>query len=442
MSSGRFPGFGRKKLFANALLLVVSFLMLFLIQPVAGSSSGSGVDNRGGLEIFTEDVRAIGSADIEDVHRPELYNMGQFGIPLEFSDAGSMKFAEASEGKGGHPAVIYLDRPLDSALLFTDEFLDDLEADQSIERVRYVKEDQTIELRFEGSEVWVPVQVDALKIETDEIPQFAKQYLVNNVDMIEKAIYLGEVDELDSGLREDSELLAVNNERIALEERPKLENETAWGWFKRVVGIKSYPIISSDVAGEPMEEFVIQVGDPSSVMSVYRRITADETESIVESYETSVTAVSLHMDKEESNFNLDIENLERLPTGVEEPDQSVYEYLEIESKGLDHVERASIEFKVSQEWIQKNDIDDGEVALFKYENGWKELDTSKLLSIGEYIYYEAETPGFSTYAISGDEDDGLPLMWIGVGIVAVIVIIIGALAYFLKGGGSGKASET
>ena len=39
----------------------------------------------------------------------------------------------------------------------------------------------------------------------------------------------------------------------------------------------------------------------------------------------------------------------------------------------------------------------------RYKNGWEKLPTQEISEDDNYIYYEAESPGFSIFAITGQE---------------------------------------
>ena len=62
-------------------------------------------------------------------------------------------------------------------------------------------------------------------------------------------------------------------------------------------------------------------------------------------------------------------------------------------------ETITIEFDVRKEWLEEENIDAENIALHRYTNKWEELPT-KIKQEGEKIItYEAETPGFSYFAI-------------------------------------------
>lgn len=63
-----------------------------------------------------------------------------------------------------------------------------------------------------------------------------------------------------------------------------------------------------------------------------------------------------------------------------------------------------IGFRVSQTWVLDNAIDPYTIKLNRYSGGtWEELATEQTGSDDSYIYFEAKTPGFSPFAITGKQ---------------------------------------
>jgi len=91
-------------------------------------------------------------------------------------------------------------------------------------------------------------------------------------------------------------------------------------------------------------------------------------------------------------------------TVVHEIVGKVYKYIDIDAKNINetHIDKVKIQFEVNKSWINANNIDPDTVALNRYKNGWEKLSTRKTSEDNDYYYYEAETPGFSTFAISGE----------------------------------------
>jgi PGF-pre-PGF domain-containing protein len=92
-------------------------------------------------------------------------------------------------------------------------------------------------------------------------------------------------------------------------------------------------------------------------------------------------------------------------TVVHEIVGKVYKYIDIDAKNINetHIDKVKIQFEVNKSWINDNNIDPDTVALNRYRvNAWERLQTRKTSEDNDYYYYEAETPGFSTFAISGE----------------------------------------
>ena len=63
-----------------------------------------------------------------------------------------------------------------------------------------------------------------------------------------------------------------------------------------------------------------------------------------------------------------------------------------------------IGFRVNRTWVLENSIDTCSISLNRYSGGsWEELTTEQTGSDKDYIYFEAKTPGFSPFAITGKQ---------------------------------------
>lgn len=63
------------------------------------------------------------------------------------------------------------------------------------------------------------------------------------------------------------------------------------------------------------------------------------------------------------------------------------------------VSNPKISFNVNKTWLRDNNIDSSEVKLLRYTTEWTALPTTKTGEDTDKIYYSAETPGFSPFAI-------------------------------------------
>jgi len=70
-----------------------------------------------------------------------------------------------------------------------------------------------------------------------------------------------------------------------------------------------------------------------------------------------------------------------------------------------NIENAVVGFKVGKEWMDENHINKDTIALQHYNGDqWESLKTKEVDEDGKYIYFEAETPSFSPYAITASKN--------------------------------------
>ena len=72
------------------------------------------------------------------------------------------------------------------------------------------------------------------------------------------------------------------------------------------------------------------------------------------------------------------------------------------------IEDTSIGFKVAKSWILENEIVESSIVLCRFNSDvWNQLSTEKIDEDDEYVYFEAQTPGFSPFAITGFTEEEL-----------------------------------
>lgn len=123
--------------------------------------------------------------------------------------------------------------------------------------------------------------------------------------------------------------------------------------------------------------------------------------------EIGITEVSFNSRRDLYGVWLEVEKKESLPNNIKQFKNKVYRYLEI-SKSLAFKEGdivdPIIKFKVLSSWLDENELNKQGISLFRYVNEeWKELETIIDKEQGDYIHYNAKTPGFS-YFIIGKSD--------------------------------------
>jgi PGF-pre-PGF domain-containing protein len=85
----------------------------------------------------------------------------------------------------------------------------------------------------------------------------------------------------------------------------------------------------------------------------------------------------------------------------------VYDTFEIQTTGIDNsnIQNVTLRFKINISWTIANGVDPASVSLYRNEEifwffpNWVELPTTFLGSDSQYYYYEAVSPGFSSFAV-------------------------------------------
>ncbi|MEK6876068.1 MAG: PGF-pre-PGF domain-containing protein, partial [Nanoarchaeota archaeon] len=80
----------------------------------------------------------------------------------------------------------------------------------------------------------------------------------------------------------------------------------------------------------------------------------------------------------------------------------VYQYFRINKENIADADAESfkITFRVTKAWLTENGLASADVALYRFANDkWNELATTVASTDATYVNYEADTPGFSSFAI-------------------------------------------
>ena len=134
-------------------------------------------------------------------------------------------------------------------------------------------------------------------------------------------------------------------------------------------------------------------------------LTADN--STVSVNKNDIENIDLNVKTELKGVSITTVKLDDKPADIEvDVGGEVYGYLEISLNNVsdENIEGGIIEFKVEASWLTNSNIDKNKVKLMKYVDGsWIELSTEFYTEASGYVYYKAETPGFSVFAITGEK---------------------------------------
>jgi len=130
------------------------------------------------------------------------------------------------------------------------------------------------------------------------------------------------------------------------------------------------------------------------------------TSADIEASKTHLTEIYISVINRATSVSITIEKLAGKPADVSvDVSGKSYEYIKITKENLNdsNLAQGKLKFKIEKSWISANNIKTETIALYRYSNGvWNKLSTTKLSEDSNYIYYEATTPGFSYFAISGE----------------------------------------
>jgi PGF-pre-PGF domain-containing protein len=146
---------------------------------------------------------------------------------------------------------------------------------------------------------------------------------------------------------------------------------------------------------------------------IWTSINEGETATVeVENEEIGVTEINFVADKTMWGAWIKVGQIESVPSTVKSFTNKIYKLVKI-TKGStvneDSIKDITIDFKVDKSWLTDNGIGEGDVALFRYVGDeWVELSTLVNFEDNNYIYYTAETPGFSYFTI-GQKDQEVVL---------------------------------
>jgi PGF-pre-PGF domain-containing protein len=140
---------------------------------------------------------------------------------------------------------------------------------------------------------------------------------------------------------------------------------------------------------------------------VPREISAGETESISNLSQPDdsleVNEVSVTASEDIRDVEISVSDDSTIPEGVEDPPGNQINLLNISASASDsEVEEATIRFEVSRSNIPA----DTQLQVYRYNDGqWEELETRRIDENSEVVILEAETPGFSPFAVSYTSDN-------------------------------------
>jgi len=136
-------------------------------------------------------------------------------------------------------------------------------------------------------------------------------------------------------------------------------------------------------------------------------VISPEVPGVVEVKKDNIENITIHLKNQAENISVSVLKFDsKPPEALTNVSGDVYSYLEIDTQNVidSDVTNAVITFKVSKSWIAANNIDENSVKLHRYTDGnWSALSTHILSEDSTEVYYSADSPGFSIFAIAAEK---------------------------------------
>lgn len=149
-------------------------------------------------------------------------------------------------------------------------------------------------------------------------------------------------------------------------------------------------------------------GSSATETKTINNIPATETKSVEFTKDLGITEISITPNKDLSSVSVTVNEVSSSDSEVNKagkPSEDVYKYLKITSKAKNEdISKAQISFKIPITWFSANNYNEDKVNLMHYTNAWNSLPTKKISKDTDYVYYTAETNGFSLYAITAEKN--------------------------------------
>ncbi len=123
--------------------------------------------------------------------------------------------------------------------------------------------------------------------------------------------------------------------------------------------------------------------------------------------EIAVSNVEITTREAAKNAMITVRSLSGKPEAVQVLEGKVYQYLSISTNNLatTNIQNGKITFKVPASWLSQNNVNKDSILMYRYVNNqWTALRTSIVIEDEEHLTFEANTEGFSYFAITGEEE--------------------------------------
>nr|QNO56396.1 hypothetical protein EIIOIEJP_00003 [Methanosarcinales archaeon ANME-1 ERB7] len=116
-----------------------------------------------------------------------------------------------------------------------------------------------------------------------------------------------------------------------------------------------------------------------------------------------ITKVSIDLKSMKINAKVALKKIDK-PSEIPDPPGILYSYFDIFTNlESENIHATTIHFRVHKSWTVFNDVNVETIKLWRYTNGWEELETAKIKEDDNHLHFCAETKGFSLFAITSEK---------------------------------------
>ena len=169
-------------------------------------------------------------------------------------------------------------------------------------------------------------------------------------------------------------------------------------------------IISSTATPLPSIETTatVKIPSPPAIVEETQQtgaISAGETKAVTfaKSDNLNIQQISLILKNSLEGATVNVKKESEKPASVTVPAGEVHSFLTITTsvKNTD-ISSAKVAFKIEKSWLSSKSIDKNKVSLNRFTSQWDKLPTAFLSEDDNFVYYSADTPGFSVFSVIGE----------------------------------------
>ncbi|MFH1787048.1 MAG: PGF-pre-PGF domain-containing protein [archaeon] len=116
-----------------------------------------------------------------------------------------------------------------------------------------------------------------------------------------------------------------------------------------------------------------------------------------------IEEVYIKPNKDLANVELKFKALIGTPEAPTVPKDKT-QYITVDKKNIEEedIDAVRVKYKVTKDWIVKNNIDESQVDFYRLEKDWSLADTETGDQDDDFLYFETEVPGLSVFAIGAN----------------------------------------